>query len=47
MSIIGDATIIILICYILAGLITKRKLSIAQVISTLIVLVLLHVILLR
>lgn len=47
MSIIGDATITILICYILAGLTTKRKISIVDSVSTFIVLVLLHIILLR
>lgn len=47
MSIIGDATIIILICYIMAGLTTKRKIKFSVVLSTLVVLALLHLMLLR
>jgi hypothetical protein len=47
MKIIGNATVIILICYILTGLTTKRKISFSMLISNIIVLILLHLILLR
>lgn len=47
MSIIGDATLIILICYVLAGLTTRRKITAPMFLSNLIVLVLLHLALLR
>lgn len=45
--VIGDATIIIIICYILAGLTTKRKIEFSTLLSTLVVMCLLHLILLR
>jgi hypothetical protein len=47
MSVIGNATIIILICYILAGISTKQTVKLPTVLSNLTVLVLLHLILLR
>lgn len=47
MTVIGDAVLIILICYVLAGLTTAKKVSIYTVISYLIVLVILHLLLLR
>lgn len=47
MAVIGNATIIIIICYIMAGLTTKRRIELSSVISNIIVLVLLHFILLR
>lgn len=47
MYVIGDTTIIILICYIMAGLTTKRKVTVSNMLSNLVVLVLLHIILLR
>lgn len=47
MHIIGNATIIILISYIMAGILTKRKLTVSNVISNLVVIILLYIILLR
>ena len=47
MSIIGNATLIILICYVLASLSTKQKISMKDILSNCIILIILHLILLR
>lgn len=47
MHIIGNATIIIVICYILAGLTTKRKLKGYSLLINMLILSLLHILLLR
>ena len=47
MEVIGNAAIIIVISYILAGLSTRKTLKVSQVITIIIAMIILHLILLR